>query len=155
MEHPDQPLGGDRYVCLGAQPQSVSPDHKHYAQSRASVIRWRDKIGTELVSHLTRELDRLAPRGAIYVTIDADAVRMSDVPGVSAPNPTGLPGEDVIACARLAGANPGVTSMDLVEINPSLDRDGQSGRWGALVVWSFLIGLALRSSAAFVPSSKT
>jgi arginase family enzyme len=45
--------------------------------------------------------------------------------------------------------------MDLVEINPSLDRDGQSARWAALVIWSFLIGLALRSSAAFVPSSKT
>ena len=45
---------------------------------------------------------------------------------------------------RLAGQSPGVASFDLVEINPRLDRDGQSARWAALVVWNFLVGLARR-----------
>ena len=31
--------------------------------------------------------------------------------------------------------------FDLVEVNPRLDRDGQSARWAALAVWHFLSGL--------------
>jgi formiminoglutamase len=93
-----------------------------------------------------RERDRLAAAGCrIYLTIDADAVRASDVPGVSAPNPLGLPGERVAACAQVAGASPDVASFDLVEINPALDHDRRSARWAAVVVWNFLVGLALRS----------
>jgi arginase family enzyme len=67
------------------------------------------------------------------------------MPGVSAPNAAGLSGDEVLSCARLAGQSAQVTSFDLVEINPALDRDGLSARWGALALWNFLIGLALRS----------
>lgn len=92
------------------------------------------------------ERDRLAGAGSdIYLSIDADAVSVAMVPGVSAPNPAGLSGGEVAACARLAGRSPRVASLDLVEINPRLDRDGQSSRWAAWVMWNFLVGLAQRS----------
>ncbi len=94
------------------------------------------------------ERDRLATAGCqVYVTLDADAVQAADVPGMSAPNVMGLPGAEVMACARLAGSSPQVSSLDLVEINPCFDQDGQSARWGALVVWNFLIGLASRAKS--------
>jgi arginase family enzyme len=38
-----------------------------------------------------------------------------------------------------------VSSFEIVEINPSLDPDGQSARWAALVVWNFLSGLPRRA----------
>jgi arginase family enzyme len=66
------------------------------------------------------------------------------VPGVSAVNANGLSGWEVIACARRAGQHPRVSSFDLVELNPSFDRDGQSGRWAALAIWNFLMGLLER-----------
>jgi len=44
----------------------------------------------------------------------------------------------------MAGSLPYVASLDLVEINPRLDRDDQSARWAALAIWSFLAGLAVR-----------
>jgi formiminoglutamase len=80
----------------------------------------------------------------VYVTVDADAVDARSVPGVSAPNPLGLSAEEVVACARLAGQSPAVSSLDVVEINPRLDLDGHSARWAALLVWHFLAGLASR-----------
>ena len=90
---------------------------------------------------------RLAATGcAVYVTLDADAVQTADALGVSAPNMTGLSGVEVAACARWAGSSVSVASVDLVEINPRFDRDGQSARWAALVVWNFLIGLASRAN---------
>jgi formiminoglutamase len=147
LEHHTQPLPGTGYVCLGAQPHSVSQAHWQYVHQRGCVVCWADQLRRSLVRRFTQERDRLAARGhRIYLSVDADVVRMSEVPGVSAPNPTGLTGAKVIACAQVAGASPAVSSLDLVEINPHLDRDGQSARWAALVVWNFFIGLARRST---------
>jgi formiminoglutamase len=144
LEHTDHPLPGAHYVCLGAQPHVVSRQHFLYARERGCSIRWRGEQ-MPLVEQFATERDRLAAAAAsIYVTIDADAVRAADVPGVSAPNPSGFSGREVIACARTAGRSPAVSSLDLVEINPRYDRDGQSARWAALVVWNFLVGLAGR-----------
>jgi formiminoglutamase len=144
LEHPRYPLEGNRYVCLGAQPQAVSRAHWQLARHKGCVIAWGDKIGRHLSRCYAREQERLAAKGAVYLSIDADAAHMSDVPGVSAPNPSGLSAEDIAQCALLAGSCPAVTSIDVVEINPRFDRDGQSARWAARVVWSFLMGLAQR-----------
>src|SRR5439155_4685081 len=104
-------------------------------------VRWADEVRNDLPNCLGQELDRLAATGCqVYVTIDADVVRAADVPGVSAPNPLGLSGDAVAACARLAGRSPAVASLDLVEVCPPFDRDDQSSRWAALAVWNFLVG---------------
>jgi formiminoglutamase len=100
---------------------------------------------SKILKCLEREIQRLSQAQCnVYVSVDADAVRMMDVPGVSAPNPVGVIGEDILFCARLAGRSLAVSSFDLVEINPRFDRDGQSACWAALVIWHFLIGLAQR-----------
>ena len=54
----------------------------------------------------------------------------------------------VIVYTEYPGQAPQVSSFELVEINPRHDRDGQSVRWAALVIWSFLIGLAQRQRPA-------
>jgi formiminoglutamase len=146
LEHPSHPLPGECYVCIGAQPQYVSEEHVRYTRERGCIVRWCNNIAENLELCFRKELDCLAADRSIYVTIDADAARAADVPGTSAPNPMGLCGQKVIACARIAGLHPKVASFDLVEINPFYDRDHQSARWAALAVWSFLIGLAGRRS---------
>jgi formiminoglutamase len=148
LEHPTAPLPGPNYVCLGALPHATSRAHLNYALQRGAAVRWRQEFecGLELPITVEREASRLAAKGCqVYVTLDADVVRVADVPGVSAPNSAGLAGDDLLAAARIAGKAAAVSSFDLVEINPSLDRDGQSARWAALVVWNFLMGLSSRS----------
>jgi formiminoglutamase len=147
MEHDAFPLPGHRYVCLGVQPHAVSKEHWHYVQQRGCVIRLADELRPSLQCQVADEIARLAADGCtVHLTIDADVVCTADVPGVSAPNPAGLPGKDIIAVARLAGQSPHVSSLDVVELNPRFDRDGQSTRWGAVVIWNFLIGLLGRAS---------
>jgi formiminoglutamase len=146
MEHPTQPLRGDRYVVLGAQPFAVSREHLKFVCDKGGVIRHASEIDDELEAIFRYECERLALAGCVYVTLDSDVVQQADVPGVSAPNPLGLAGKDLVACAFAAGACPAVNSFDLVEINPSFDRDGQSARWAALTVWHFLCGLSQRRS---------
>jgi formiminoglutamase len=145
LEHSERPLPGNRYVCLGAQPPAVSREHLSYVHQKGCTVHWRSEIQGDLNRTFAEECQRLmGEAGRVYVTLDADVVQTADVPGVSAPNPLGLSGAEVASCARLAGATPGVSSFDLVEINPSLDRDGQSARWAALTIWHFLAGLAVR-----------
>jgi formiminoglutamase len=147
LEHPTAPLPGAQYVCLGAQPQSVSRAHWQFARERGCRIGWYRQVQRRLIKHLRRECGRLSAAGCqVYVSLDADAVRSADMPGVSAPNPNGFPAEQILACARAAGNSPVVASFDLVEINPRHDPDGRSARWAALAVWSFLMGLASRPS---------
>ncbi len=143
LEHPTQPLRGDRYVCLGAQPFAVSREHYAYVRDKGGVIRWCEEVRDGLDAIFRAECERLSC--PVYVTLDSDVVWQADVPGVSAPNPLGLSGPVVAACAAAAGAHPAVSSFDLVEINPSFDRDGQSARWAALAIWHFLSGLTRRS----------
>jgi len=144
IEHPKQRLGPEQYVVLGAQRQSTARAHFEFVYGLLDRIHWwkEDLDWREL---FLVELDELAGHSAaVLVTVDADAFRQSDVPGVSAPNPSGFPGAVWPALAELAGQNPNVRSIELVEVNPSFDRDGQTARWAALGLRQFLVGLAAR-----------
>ncbi len=146
LEHPEQPLPGKQYVCLGAQPHSVSRAHWQYAQEKGCVVYWCGQLQPSLQAVLGKELARLQKANCqVYVSVDADVVRLADMPGVSAPNPLGLPGREVSEAARLVGQSPAVASLDVVEVNPRYDIDNHSSRLAALVVWHFLMGLAARS----------
>ena len=145
MTHPTHPLPGGHYVCLGAQPQAASRDHVEFARRSGCAIRWCPDLRGQLCAVFGMYCRRLKrERCRLYVTLDADVVQTADMPAVSAPNPSGLSGVEVLQCVRQAGATPDVASFDVVEICPPLDRDGQGARWGALAIWHFLAGLALR-----------
>jgi formiminoglutamase len=146
LEHPTHPLGPGRYVCFGAQPHAVSREHLNYARGRGCVVRWLPEVRGRLTAAFAAERERLAAESCpIHVTLDADAVDASEVPGVSAPNADGLSGAEVLECVQAAGASSQVVGLDLVEINPAVDVDDHSCRWAALAVWRFLIGLAIRT----------
>jgi formiminoglutamase len=144
MEHPTLPLRG-KYCCLGVRWSSTSRAHHRYALENGCLFDPLEAAAPGAEVGLRPYLEQLAQRaGSILMTVDADAFRAADVPGVSAPNVNGLPGEVGLRFAREAGRSPQVSSFELVEINPRFDRDGQSARWGGLMVWHFMMGLASR-----------
>jgi formiminoglutamase len=144
IEFKDWPLPPSQYVVFGAQRQAVAKAHCELLQKRLDRVHWwRENL--EWRELFLVELDELGSGGgAVLLTVDADAFRAADVPGVSAPNPAGFPGMVWPIMAELAGQNPGVRSLELVEVNPNFDRDGQSARWAALGLRQFLVGLAAR-----------
>jgi formiminoglutamase len=144
-EHAVHPLLGNRYACLGAQPFSVSSAHAEYVTQAGGIIGWAEEVRGRLRESLQSWIDSAAvDQCQIYVSLDADVMPAGEAPGVSAPNPLGLSGRDICASVRLAGLNGAVSSFELVEINPALDRDGHTCRLAAVVVWHFLAGLASR-----------
>ena len=80
----------------------------------------------------------------MLVSFDLDAVDQAEAPGVSAPNAAGLT-SGLWLCGRVPCRPRGaVTSADVVELNPQVDRDGQTARLAALTVWQILRGRAER-----------
>lgn len=145
FEHPTWPLKTGRYVVIGAQRQSVAREHWRYVTEHGGRVHWAPGAGAadEVLRVFAEELGRLAREcEAVLLTVDADAFRQADVPGCSAPNPTGLDGRLWPEIAGLAGAERRVRSIDLVEVNPAYDRDGQTARWAAVGVRQFLVAAA-------------
>jgi formiminoglutamase len=145
LEDRDAPLPGSRYACLGYQPFSTSRTHWEYAHERGCILHDAETCRAKLEELFRQTCERFATdKCQVYVTLDADVVEMAAMPGVSAPNPLGLPAALLARVARFAGTTPAVASFDLVEINPAVERDGQSARWAALAVWQFLVGVVSR-----------
>jgi formiminoglutamase len=151
MEHAVRPLNSGQYVVIGAQRQSVARAHADYVAKRNGRVHWLpETVPVDWpLPLLSGEMERMrAESGAVLLTVDADAFRQADVPGTSAPSPVGLDGRLWPDIAFLAGTRAAVRSIDLVEVNPNFDRDGQTTRWAASGIRQFLVGLAIRKQSA-------
>jgi arginase family enzyme len=94
---------------------------------------------------LESELERIGRASdALFVSIDLDVFAGAFAPGVSAPGTEGLTPEEGRAIAHAAGRNPRVRLFELMELNPRHDVDQRTARLAALLLCSFLSGLAGR-----------
>lgn len=91
-------------------------------------------------------LDVAASEGPAFLSIDLDALDQSVAPGVSAPNPLGVPLRDAAKLAEAAGARREIRHFDLMEFNPSYDVDGHTARAAALLFLHFIAGFGQRPS---------
>ena len=130
------------YNAVGLQPHANAKNHLAYIRKMGGEFYFRDQTERQLVSgYYSYSKER--PR--VMTTFDFDVLDQSEAPGVSAPCADGLSKTILLEAVEMAGENPAVASMDLVEVNPKYDRDGQTQRLAALALWRFLSGLSRRS----------
>ena len=138
-----------RYLVAGLQPQSVAAAHVAFVRSRKGDALWRSALTPARVRSLYRSL-----RPSVLASFDIDAVDQAFAPGVSAPAAGGLTPELWLEAAYQAGRSSAVTSFDVVETNPTFDRDHQTARLAALTVWYLLRGLATRAVRSAAQASE-
>ncbi len=131
------------YIVAGLKRQSLSRSHLEYLQKLIPKGRAGYFFKGELNKRIIGNIYERA-RGNVMVTMDMDALSQHIAPGVSAPNPDGIPLHLWLHAAWCAGVSPKVRSFDLVEMNPKFDTDGHTARIAALTLWHFFKGLALR-----------
>lgn len=68
---------------------------------------------------------------AVYVTIDLDGFSSAYAPGVSAPSPMGFSPAIVLECLETIISSGKLISLDLAEMNPKFDIDGQTAKLAA------------------------
>jgi formiminoglutamase len=138
IEHPSKRC--TRYDVAGLLAHAVAGAHAAFVTEHGGHIWWRHELIRDTVEAISG-----ATHGPSMVSFDIDAVDQAFAPGVSAPATGGLTPDLWLHAAWCAGANAQVSSMDLVEMNPKHDRDGQTARLAALTVWMFLKGVASRA----------
>jgi len=85
------------------------------------------------------EIEPLA-RNADMFTIDISAIRQSDAPGNKNASPNGFYGEEMCRITRYAGLSDKLSSIGFYETNPQYDRDNQTAKHVAQMVWYFIEG---------------
>ena len=139
-------LPGGQLVEFGLHSAVNAQAHLDYAAKQGVRCLTLDEVrsggvGAALESQL-RALDSGAE--ALFVSIDLDVFAAPYAPGVSAPGTEGLTPEEGRDLAFTAGRTPKMRLFELMELNPAFDVDGRTSRLAALLLASFLAGLATR-----------
>lgn len=141
---------GDRvasYTVLAAQPQHGARPHAEWLRANRGRVVTLDELRQPpgVSERLRRELQvAAAPAGFATVSLDLDVVAAAWAPGVSAPPADGLAPEELARFMDVAGRDPKVALLDVVELSPPHDENGRTARLAALCVWRFLAGMAKR-----------
>lgn len=125
------------FVELGSQPFANSPVYTRYLLEQGVRIYGLPKLRARGLEHLLGELLE-SDAAAIFWGLDMDVVRAADAPGVSAPNPLGMSGEELCRIAAIAGADQRSQLLEISELNPRYDLDGRTARLAAATIWHFL-----------------
>jgi formimidoylglutamase len=146
LELPDSPLEGSRLVQIGIGELVNSPAHAAYAREQGvTVITNAEAWEVGLDRCIERALE-IAGDGAddLYVSVDIDCVDQSQAPGTAAPNPNGLDARDLYRAVRTIARDPRMIGADVVEVAPTLEPGDLTSNVGAMLVLSFLAGIAER-----------
>jgi arginase len=95
-----------------------------------------DRLGVE---HAVREaLAHVAGPGFVHISLDMDAVDPDVAPGVGTPVRGGLSYREAHLAMELISESGLATSLDVVEVNPILDRENETGRLAVELIASGL-----------------
>jgi arginase len=95
-----------------------------------------DRLGIE---HAIREsLERIAGRGFVHVSLDMDVLDPEVAPGVGTPVRGGLSYREAHLAMELVAEAGLVDSLEVVEVNPILDRENETGKLAVELVASAL-----------------
>ena len=135
-----------QYTVAGLQPQSVAASHLAFVRDHGGKTVPRSELTREAIDRLYAA--KTGKASAMMATFDTDVVDQSIAPGVSAPSIGGLTTDLWLHAAFRAGSSPHVLSIDLCEMNPRFDRDGQTARLIAVTIWHVLKGIVARTEGA-------
>ncbi|MEI2641858.1 MAG: arginase family protein [Candidatus Nanopelagicales bacterium] len=137
-------LPGERVVQIGIADFANSAYYAARARDYGITVITRQEVAVRGIADVMAEaLEIAGPR--VHVDLDVDVCDRSVVPACPASAPGGLSAYELRQAARLAGAAPGVVSMDLTEVDAAADApDGRTVRLVALCVLEAAAGLMSR-----------
>jgi formimidoylglutamase len=140
-------LRGNKIVQIGINDFSNSPEYAKLAKQLGILVITRAELRNQ--SHEAtwqKAIDFLGDVDSIHVDIDADVCDRSVVPACPAAAPGGISADELRQFALLAGKTTKVSSLDITEIDATIDSDDQrTVRLAALLILEAATGLALRN----------
>ncbi|MCD4696018.1 MAG: formimidoylglutamase [Bacteroidales bacterium] len=79
-------------------------------------------------------------RNADILSVDISSIRQSDAPANNNTSPNGFHGEEACQIMWYAGLSDKLSSIGFYELNPQFDRNGQTSKLVAQMIWYFIEG---------------
>ncbi len=128
------------YCCVGLRETANPP----------SLLKRAEKIGARLIGlddccqanwkAVAASLDQfLAPLDHVYLSLDLDVFHCGIAPGLSAPSPMGIDAHFGRRLLRHILGSKKVISMDIAELNPRFDIDGNTAKLAAEMAYEWLL----------------
>lgn len=134
-------LRPERFHEVAIQPHANSPAYLQEARDLGVRICTMTTIRRHGWQTFLDTLFPVLEKRPFFAGLDMDAIRASDAPGVSAPNPVGLTAWEVLEFAAYSRRH-GAAIFEITETNPDLDMDGRTVRLAAMVALAWLFGLS-------------
>ncbi|MBI1280574.1 MAG: arginase [Anaerolineaceae bacterium] len=128
----------DHFYEMGFQPFANSPIYHRYIEDIGAHGESLQHLRSGGVIQTFTGILEYAKPTTIFWGLDLDVVTAADAPGVSAPNPGGLTGDELFHIATLAGKQPQSRLLEISEVNPQYDIDQRTCRLAAIVMYAFL-----------------
>jgi arginase len=111
-------------------------DLLHHIDAKVFTMSELDRMGVE---HCTHEaMEHASGAGFLHVSLDLDVVDPDDAPGVGTPVRGGLNYREAHLAMEIVAESGLLDSLDVVEVNPILDRENATGQLAVELVSSAL-----------------
>ena len=144
-------LQGTHIVQIGISDYANSPEYARRVKEYGITVITRAEMRNRSLKDIMDEAISIAGAsgGDIHYDLDMDVCDRAVAPGCPAATPGGLSADDVRHLTFLATSHAKVTSMDITEIDASIDStDERTIRLGALCVLEAAAGIASRKRAS-------
>lgn len=133
-------LKPENFAEMAYQPQAASPVYYDYLKKSGVLMKSVSEIQNSefrIENWFEYFIESHSQIENIFWGFDVDAVRAADAPGVSAPSPIGLSGDEFVALAEYAGKNRNTRLIEFTEVNPNFDIDNRTPRLVAIAMHRF------------------
>jgi len=131
-------LGGTREGPPPISPQNVAivgardldPAERRLMEEAGVTVYSMEAVDRFGIGEVIRRATDIATRGTdgIYVSLDLDVIDPMYAPGVGTPFPGGLTFREAHLAAEMLAETGRISGLDLVEVNPILDRENATGK---------------------------
>ncbi len=123
------------YLCLGLRKDANDQELFKRAQQLEVKYLERETFRMQFVDEINKWITAFS-KGVdyLYVTIDLDGFSSAFAPGVSAPSPMGFSADIVLESLKTIKGTGKLISIDIAEMNPKFDIDGQTAKLAASLI---------------------
>lgn len=139
-------LKTDYFYEIGFQPQLASPVYYRYLQNAGvnlislDQLRSRETADLEIREAIRQKFISHSSALSTFFGFDIDAVRSSEAPGASAPNPFGLRAGEFLTLVQFAAKLTNTKIIEFTEVNPNFDIDNRTVKLVAVAMHKFCAG---------------
>ncbi len=131
----EQGVTGEDAIWFGVQSSAAAAMHKEYVSAKGGRIFYGDDNLYELEGFQKAFETMKSKCGVIDVSLDMDVFEMSASPGVSAPQPMGLPPHVVLDAFTRVVHDEKIKTVGIYELSPPYDTNEMTARLSARFMW--------------------